>query len=71
MCARITWATIDDGQSFFGLNPVALDFAPGTTFQFSVLCLKTDAVRNALPIQRAKFPKQWTTPAFPEQAVGG
>ncbi len=49
------------------------DFAPGTTFQFSVLCLKsiTDAVRNALPIQRATIPKQWTTPAFSKQAVGG
>jgi hypothetical protein len=66
------WAIINDGQFFFGQNPVALDFAPGTTFQFSVSCLKsiTGAVRNVLPIQHATFPKQWITPAFPEQAVG-
>jgi hypothetical protein len=73
ICTRITWAIINDGQSFFSQNPVALDFAQGRSFQFSVLCLEsiTDAVRNALPIQRATFPKQWTTSAFPKQAVGG
>ncbi len=39
-----------------------MDFTPRTPFQFSVLCLDliTDAVRNALPMQRAMFPKQWT-----------
>jgi hypothetical protein len=73
ICARITWAIIDDGKSFFGQNTVALDFAPGTTFQFAVPCLEsiTDAVHKALPIQHATFSKQWTTLAFPEQAVGG
>jgi hypothetical protein len=47
------------------------DFAPGTAFQFSVSCLDsiTDAVRNALPVQRATFPKQWMTPAAPELPV--
>jgi hypothetical protein len=35
VCARITWAIIDDGRSFFGRNPVASDFAPGSNFQFS------------------------------------
>jgi hypothetical protein len=30
ICARITWAIVDEGPSFFGRNPVALDFAPGT-----------------------------------------
>ena len=46
ICAWITWGIIDDGQSFFSQNPVASDFAPGTTFQFSVSCLKSimDAV---------------------------
>jgi hypothetical protein len=50
---------------------VSLDFAPGTAFQFSVLCLDsiTDAVRNTLPVQRATFPKQWMTPAAPELPV--
>jgi hypothetical protein len=56
--ARITCAIIDNGRSFFGQNPVALDFARGNNYQFSISCLKsiTDAVRNALPIQRATFP---------------
>ncbi len=50
---------------------MSLDFAPGPAFQFSVLCLDsiTDAVRNALPVQRATFPKQWMTPAAPELPV--
>ncbi len=41
MCARITWAIIDDGRSFFGRNLVASDFAPGTTFQFSTSHLES------------------------------
>jgi hypothetical protein len=36
ICARIMWAIIDDGRSFFGQDLVVSDFAPGTTFQFSV-----------------------------------
>jgi hypothetical protein len=58
ICARIKWAIIDDGRFFFGRNPVSTDFMPGTPFQFSVSCLDsiTDAVRNALPVQRATFP---------------
>jgi hypothetical protein len=35
VCARITWAIINDGCSFFGHNPVASNFASGTNFQFS------------------------------------
>ena len=68
ICAQITWAIIDDGRSFFGRNPVSTDFTPGTQFQFSVSCLDsiTDAVRNALPVQRATFPKQWTTQVIQE-----
>jgi hypothetical protein len=64
VCARITWAIINDGRSFFGRNPVALDFALGSMFQFLVSCLDsiTDAVRNVLPVQRATFPRQWMTP---------
>jgi hypothetical protein len=63
ICARISWAIIDDGRSFFGRNPVSSDFTPGMAFQFSVSCLDSimDAVRNALPVQRATFPKQWKT----------
>jgi hypothetical protein len=62
------WAIIDDGGSFFGQNPVALDFAPGTTFHFLVSRLKsiTDKVRNALPIQCTTFPKQWKRLVLPE-----
>jgi hypothetical protein len=53
VCARITWAIIDDGRSFFGRNPVASDFAPGSNFQFSTSYLEgiTDAIQNAIPIQ--------------------
>jgi hypothetical protein len=36
ICAKITWVIINDGRSFFFQNPVALDFVPGTRFQFSV-----------------------------------
>ena len=35
VCARITWAIINEGRLFFGCNPVALDFAPGRRFVFS------------------------------------
>ncbi len=68
ICSRITWAIIDDRRSFFGRNPVSTDFTPGTPFQFSVSFLGsiTDAVRNAQPVQRATFPKQWTTQISPE-----
>jgi hypothetical protein len=64
------WAIIDDEQSFLGQNPVALDFPPGHHYQFSVLCLEpvTDMVCNALPIQRATFPKQWMTAPVLDQA---
>jgi hypothetical protein len=60
VCAQITWAIVNDGQSFFGQNPVASDFAPGAQFHFSSSFLKgiTDAVRNALVIQRAMFPHE-------------
>ncbi len=73
ICTRITWAIIDDGRSFFGRNPVVSDFAPGTMYQFSVSCLDsiTDAVRNALPVQQATFPKQWTTPVVQEVLMAG
>ncbi len=73
ICTQITWAIIDDGRSFFGRNPVASDFAPGTMYQFSVSCLDsiTDTVRNALPVQRATFPKQWTTPVVQEVPMAG
>jgi hypothetical protein len=75
ICARITWAIIDDGSSFFGQNPVASDFAQSAPpFQFSVSCLSaiTDAVRNAQPVGKATFPSQWRTILPPhEQQAGG
>jgi hypothetical protein len=62
--ARIMWAIVDEGRSFFGGNPVASDFAPGKMFTFSTCLLEgiTDSVRNAIPIQRAMFPREWMTP---------
>jgi hypothetical protein len=68
VCARITWAVIDDGRSFFGWNPVSLDFAPGAQFYFLTSFLKgiTDAVRNTLIIQWARFPCEWLSPVAPE-----
>jgi hypothetical protein len=74
VCARITWAIVDEGRSFFGRNPVASDFAPGTMFTFSTCLLEgiTDSVRNAIPIQRAMFPREWSTPLkSPEQSMVG
>jgi hypothetical protein len=42
------WAIVDDGQSFFGWNPVASDVAPGAQFYISLSFLEgiTDAVCN-------------------------
>ncbi len=74
VCARITWAIVNEGRSFFGQNPVASDFAPGTSFTFSTCLLEgiTDSVRNAKPIQRAMFPREWSTPfKSPEARYGG
>jgi hypothetical protein len=64
VCAQITWAIVNEGRSFFGRNPVASDFAPGTMFTFSTCLLEgiTDSVRNAIPIQHAMFPREWMTP---------
>jgi hypothetical protein len=64
VCARITWAIIDDGCSYFGRNPVALDFTTGTNFKFSVSFLEaiTNEVRHGLAVQHANFPVQWKTP---------
>ncbi len=64
ICAQIMWGIIDNGHSFFGRNPVASDFMPGARVNFSVSLLEsiTDVVRNALPIQRATFPREWITP---------
>ena len=64
VCALITWAIVDEGHSFFGCNPVALDFTPGMTFVFSTCLLEgiTDSVRNVILIQRAMFPHEWMVP---------
>ncbi len=74
VCAQITWAIIDEGRSFFGRNPVASDFAPGTTFTFSTCLLEgiTDSVHNAILIQHAMFPREWMTPQkAPDATYGG
>jgi hypothetical protein len=72
ICARITWAIINEGCSFFGQNPVASDFAPGSTFLFSTSYLEgiTDLVRNAIAIQRATFPHEWASQAPPLAPYG-
>jgi hypothetical protein len=59
---------VDGGRSFFGRNPVAMDFALGAQFYFSTSFLEgiTDAVGNALIIQWAMFPREWLSPAAPE-----
>ncbi len=61
VCARIMWAILDDGWLFFGCNPMASDFAAGLIFTFLALYLEgfMDAIRNANPIQRATFPREW------------
>ncbi len=63
ICARITWAIIDNGRSFFGRNPVASDFALGSSYHFLTSHLEsiTDLVRNAIPIQQVMFPCKWVT----------
>ncbi len=60
VCARITWAIIDKGRLFFGKNPMVLDFALGSMFHFSTSHLEgiTNSVCNAIPIQRAMFPRK-------------
>jgi hypothetical protein len=72
--AQITWAIVDEGRSFFRQNPVALVFAPGTMFTFSTCLLEgiTDSVCNAIPIQRAMFPREWMAPLkSPDALYGG
>ncbi len=72
ICVQITWAIIDKGRSFFGRNPVASDFALGSTFLFSTSYLKgiTDSVRNAIAIQRATFPRERVSQAPPLAPYG-
>jgi hypothetical protein len=73
ICAPITWAIVDEGRLFFGKNPVASDFAPGTMFNFSTCLLEgiTDLVRNAILIQRAIFPHEWLAPLKAPDALYG
>ena len=70
VCTWILWAIISEECSFFGRNPVALDFAPGATCVFSTCLLEgiTDSVRNAIPIQRVMFPCKWMVP--PNEGCG-
>ena len=74
VCAWIKWAIVDEGRLFFGQNPVAMDFPPGTMFTFSTCLLEgiTDSVHNAIPIQRAMFPREWMAPLkSPDALYGG
>jgi hypothetical protein len=48
VCARITWAVMDDGRSFFGQNPVASDLAPGHNFISLHLSLKASRTPSAI-----------------------
>jgi hypothetical protein len=72
ICARITWAIINEGRSFFGQNPMASDFSLGSTFLFSTSYLEgiTDSVRNTIAIQRATFPRKWASQAPPLALYG-
>ncbi len=67
VCARITWAILDDGRSFFGQTVVAADFAPGARGPRATSYLEaiTDSVRNANLVQRATFPREWIPHATP------
>ena len=49
VCTRITWPIIDEGCSFFGRNPMALDFAPGTTFVSPPVSWKVSQILCATP----------------------
>jgi hypothetical protein len=61
VCARITWAIVDNRRLFFGCNPVASDFAARSIFTFLVSYLEgvTDAVWISNTIQWATFPCKW------------
>ncbi len=51
ICARITWAIINDGRSFFGQNPVASNFMPEARVNFLVLLLESITKWCAMPSQ--------------------
>ena len=67
VCARTTWAILDDGRSFFWQTVVAADFAPGARGPRATSYLEaiTNSVRNANLIQRATFPWEWLPQAAP------
>ena len=70
VCARITWAILDDGRSFFGQIVVAADFAPGARGPRATSYLEaiTDSVRNANFVQRATFPREWMSHPTPDNS---
>jgi hypothetical protein len=51
ICARITWAIINDGCSFFGRNPVVSNFMPGARVNFSCHFWNQSPTRCAMPSQ--------------------
>jgi len=70
VCARITWAILDDGRSFFGQTVVAADFAPGARGPQATSYLEaiTDSVRNANLVQRATVPWEWMSHSAPDNS---
>ena len=70
VCARITWAILDDGRSFFGQTVVAADFAPGAHGPRATSYLEaiTDSIRNANLVQRATFPREWMSHPTPDNS---
>ena len=60
-CRRITWAIIDDGQSYFDNVKTTLDFTAGTPIAFPQSFL-VDIIRNVrygIMVERANFPDEW------------
>ena len=60
-CCRITWAIIDDGQSYFDNVTTTLNFSTGASIAFPQLFLM-DIIRNVrygILVERANFPEEW------------
>jgi hypothetical protein len=60
-CRRITWAIIDDGQSYFDNVKTTLDFSTGASIAFPQLFLVDIIwnVRYRILVERANFPEEW------------
>ena len=60
-CRHITWAIIDDGQSYFDNVKTTLDFSNGAsiTFPQSFLVDIIWNVRYGILVKRVNFPDEW------------